>query len=278
MGGIKLSVHPLFFALGFYFALTGRIFVFLTCTVCAVIHELGHSFVSAKLGYRLNKITLMPFGAVVSGATDDMSALDEIKIALVGPIVNLAVGLFFVALWWIFPTLYAYTDIAVESCFSMAIVNLIPVFPLDGGRVSFALLRSKFKLKTAQKICKISGFVFSGLILGLFIFTLFYTPNFTLLFFALFSVFGVLGMKKENAYVRLFCGIDENRLLKGVKINRIAIDKRATVKTLISLLDTSLINEVEVYEGGEKICTLSQKNLQKIAKNGELYSPVGKYL
>ena len=247
-------------------------------TVSAVIHELGHSFVSAKAGYRLNKITLMPFGAIVSGGTDDMSASDEIKIALAGPLVNLAVGLFFVALWWVFPTIYAYTDIAVESCLTMAIINLIPVYPLDGGMVIFALLRQKFKRKTARRICKISGIVFSVILLGLFVVTLFYTPNYSILLFSVFMLFGTFSVNEENAYVRLFKGVDKDRLKVGVKINRVAIDKSATVKALIATLDSSLLNEVEVYDGSKKICTLSQERLLKIATNGEIYSSVGRYL
>ena len=88
MGGIKLSVHPLFFIFGLFYALTGRIFVFLIYTICAVAHEIGHSLVANSIGYKLNKIKLMPFGAVVSGNIDGLKLKDEIKIALAGPLVN----------------------------------------------------------------------------------------------------------------------------------------------------------------------------------------------
>ena len=82
MGGINLSVHPLFYVFGVYYALTGKIFVFAIYTITAVLHELGHSFVASNAGYRLNKITLMPFGAVVRGDIDGLKFSDEIKIAL----------------------------------------------------------------------------------------------------------------------------------------------------------------------------------------------------
>ena len=278
MGGVKFSVHPLFFLLGFYFALTGRIFVFMTYTVCAVIHELGHSLVSAKLGYRLNKITLMPFGAVVSGGNYDITPKDEIKIALAGPFVNLAVGLFFVATWWIFPVFYAYTDTAVEACLTMAIINFIPVYPLDGGRVTFALLRTYLKEKTAEKICKISGVILSLALFGLFIASLFFTPNVTILLFSLFAFFGTMEAKGQNSYVRTFSGVSENRLKNGAKVNVFALDKSASVKKMVSLMQADVINEVQVYDKGEKICTLTDKKALEIAKNGEFYAPIGKYL
>ena len=129
MGGIKLNVHPLFFLFGFYYALTGKVFVFIIYTVTAVVHELGHSFAAAGAGYRLNRITLMPFGAVVRGDIDGLKFSDEIKIALAGPLLNLAIGLLFVAIWWIYPESYAFTDIVAEANFSLALVNFLPIFP-----------------------------------------------------------------------------------------------------------------------------------------------------
>ena len=92
MGGLRLYVHPLFLIFGAYYALTGKILIFIIYTLSAVVHELGHSFAAAGLGYRLNKITLMPFGAVASGDIDGLKLKDEIKIALAGPLINLAIA------------------------------------------------------------------------------------------------------------------------------------------------------------------------------------------
>ena len=155
MGGIKVKIHPLFYLLGIYFAFTGKIFIFLIYTATAVIHELGHSYVASSQGYRLNKITLMPFGAVVSGNIEGLKASDEIKVAIAGPFINLAVALFFVATWWIFPEAYAFTDVVAEANFIMAVINFLPVFPLDGGRIVLAILSSKMNKTKAIKIMKI---------------------------------------------------------------------------------------------------------------------------
>ena len=127
MVGINFAIHPLFFLFGVYYSLTGKIFVFIIYTVCAVIHELGHSFAASSVGYKLNKITLMPFGAVVTGNIDGLNFKDEIKIAIAGPFINLAIALFFIALWWIFPEIYAFTDVVVEANLSLALVNFLPI-------------------------------------------------------------------------------------------------------------------------------------------------------
>jgi len=269
MDGIKVSVHPLFFVFGVYYALTGRIFVFVIYTACAVIHELGHSFVARGEGYFLNKISLMPFGAVVTGDLSDMTAKEQLKIAVAGPIINLFVGLFFVAVWWIFPLTYAYTDIVVEANLSLAIVNLLPVYPLDGGRILYATLSNSVSVKTAKRVCKITGILFAILLLGVFVATLFFTPNVSLLFFALFTFFGAIQKDGENTYLRLCAGVSDQRLKRGVRYNKIGVDESVTVKRLSRMLDSTAINEVVVYKNGEIRAVLSQKALKDLLMSRE---------
>ena len=49
---MKFSIHPLFFVFGLYFALTGKVFLFLTATLTALLHEFGHALAAEKLGGR----------------------------------------------------------------------------------------------------------------------------------------------------------------------------------------------------------------------------------
>lgn len=277
MGGINFAVHPLFFAFGLYYALTGKIFVFVIYTISAVVHELGHSIVASNCGYRLNKITLMPFGAVVSGNLDNMHIKDEIKIAIAGPLTNLAIALFFVALWWMFPTLYAFTDIVAEANFSLAIMNFLPIYPLDGGRVLSASLSGMLGKKKSFLICKIIGVVFSLILFVLFVFSIFNTVNFSLLFFASFVLFGAIMKSKDNVYVKLFQSVNTDSLKRGMEIKKIALHKSATVKKLSSVLDPSYISEIVVYDE-RPLKTLSQEEIGEIILNGELYAPLEKYI
>ena len=78
MGSIKIKVHPLFIVLGVYYAFTKNLLVFAVYTLTAIIHELGHSFVASNLGYRLNKLTLMPFGAIISGDLNGLRSKEQI--------------------------------------------------------------------------------------------------------------------------------------------------------------------------------------------------------
>ena len=278
MGGIKLSVHPLFFLFGLFYAFTGKILLFVIYTLCAVVHEIGHSFVANSLGYRLNKITLMPFGAVISGNIEGLKFNDQLKIAFAGPLVNLLIAVFFIAGWWIYPISYAYTDIAAEACLSMALVNFIPVFPLDGGRILLAGLSISIGEKKAKRICRITGIVFSIILLVGFVASLINTPNVSLLFFSLFVMFGAFNKDKENIYVRIYSTVSKENLKRGLPVKKQAIHKSVNVKKLISILDYNAINEIIVYDDQKPITTLSQQKIEKIIEGGDLYISIEKQL
>lgn len=109
-----------------------------------ILHELGHSLVAIARGIRVQSITLFIFGGVAQTEKESTTAATEFWIAIAGPAVSLALaGLFYLLkLWW-----GGYSDIALESLdwlmtinLVVAIFNLIPGFPLDGGRVFRALV------------------------------------------------------------------------------------------------------------------------------------------
>lgn len=278
MGGIKYSVHPLFFAVGFYYALTGRIFVFLIYTFTAVLHETGHAIVAGKAGYRLNKIILTPFGAVAKGNVDGLKFYDELLIAAAGPLLNLAVGLLFVAVWWIFPVTYAFTDVAAEANFALALVNFIPAYPLDGGRILSALLSVKLGEERALKICKITGIILATALFAGFVLTMFYTPNVSLLIFSVFVFAGVFSREKDNKYVKINSVLSKDNLSRGMPIKRQAVSKDITLKKLIKIADAHAVNEIDVYDGETVVKRLNQKQITEILVKGDIYSRLERYI
>ncbi len=279
MAGIRLSIHPLFFVLGFFYAITGQIFIFVICTATAIVHELGHSFVSANLGYRLNKITLMPFGAVVVGNIEGLKFSDQTKIALAGPIINIAVSLFFIAVWWIYPNCYAYTDVVVYANLSMALVNLLPIYPLDGGRIVFCYLAERLNYDKAFTICKVLGGAFcTALLLTFILSTIKGTLNFSLLFFALFVCFGTFSRERENKYIKIFSSLSNQNLKRGMPFISHAVHKDITIKRLVSILDVRAVNQVIVYDNERKIASLNQERVEEIIKKANIYSKLSQFL
>ena len=154
----RITLHPIFFLVGIFYSLTGDLLFFVMTTLVAIEHELAHAFAAARLGYRLNKIVLMPYGAVIDGDLTEISLKDEIAVAISGPLCNLLTAAGFAALWWFYPTAYAYTDSACFLSLSIALVNLLPAYPLDGGRIlkcalALAFLNGETKAKksTAER-------------------------------------------------------------------------------------------------------------------------------
>ena len=198
MGKLRLKIHPLFYIVGIYFVAFGKVYSFLVYTLCAVIHEFGHSISAQKCGYKLVNVTLMPFGAIVSGEVSNMSYQDEIRVSLAGPLLNFAICVALVAVWWVFPETYPYTELAVTANLALCLINLLPAFPLDGGRMLLCSLSTFLSRKTAVIICKAIGVILFFIFLTLFVFSVFVGGNPSLLLFAIFMLLGVFDKGKEK--------------------------------------------------------------------------------
>ena len=108
---MKITIHPLFLAVGLLSALFGGLPIFIICALTALLHECGHIFCAARLGFECKKISLMPFGAAAVCDIEGISPSDEVKLSLAGPLVNFILCVGVAGLWWFFPETYAYTDL-----------------------------------------------------------------------------------------------------------------------------------------------------------------------
>lgn len=129
--------------------------------ICVLIHELGHSVVAQICGLRVPRITLFLFGGMAQIAAEPGSAGQEFWIAFIGPLVSLALAAFF---WEIEPLLsHVYPWIGVAEAlalmnFVLALFNLIPGFPLDGGRVLRSIVwRATGSYGRATRIAAVTG-------------------------------------------------------------------------------------------------------------------------
>lgn len=273
--GSIFRMHPLFLIVGIWYAFTGELFLFLLSALVAIQHECAHAFAAAKLGYKLNKIILMPFGAVIDGDLRGISFKDEIFVAVCGPLCNLLTAGFFVALWWLYPTMYAFTDTACYSSLSIALVNLLPAYPLDGGRVlKCALARAFFSKhldenraeKSAEKICRAVTLLFAAFFLFSFVvLCIRKTPNFTLLAFGIFLAVGAFGNRDKRAVYDKMDLSCRDALKKGTEIRRVAVLETCSVKNALRFLARGSYLVLEVYDKNEKhLFDLSQNELSDL--------------
>lgn len=162
---------------GAIFGIVGALFLFL----CVTLHELGHALVAQRFGIKVEDITLLPFGGLARLRTIPREPKRELAIAIAGPLVNVAI---FLALVLAAGFLYR-NEPTITSEFLLdkldegnaeslliylmlaniilVLFNMIPAFPLDGGRVLRALLALKLPWKTATRIAAWAGIGFAAL-------------------------------------------------------------------------------------------------------------------
>ncbi|MBQ8320467.1 MAG: site-2 protease family protein [Clostridia bacterium] len=280
----KLSVHPLFLAVGAIECFLGELPLFLISTVTALIHELAHAYAAERVGLSLKKIVLMPFGAMIDTDMRGLNAKDELFVALAGPACNLLCAAFFLGLWWCFPQTYAYTDTAQFSSLSIGLINLLPAYPLDGGRILRLWLIRAFNAhlppsKSEKRAETITIIVSIFVCLGLFTLFVFCLVNGTFsLSLLLFALFVLLGMPKRKAGEGIYEKIDFNargRLKEGLPIRRVAIDGECTLKKAIGFLSQGEYLVLEVLnEEGQPLGELPQNELSKQLLTHSLYEEV----
>lgn len=139
-----------------------------------VAHELAHSLVSERTGTPVRDITLFVFGGAAQLDQEPRRARDEFLMALAGPVTSLAVAGGFGALWWLSQgasdPIHALAGWLAQINAILALFNLLPGFPLDGGRVFRAIvwgLTGNFRRATrlASRLGQLVafGFIFWGI-------------------------------------------------------------------------------------------------------------------
>lgn len=237
---MKFRFHPLFLALGVASACFGALPVYLICVLTALLHECGHIFYAGRLGFKCEKISLMPYGASAVCDTDGIRARDEIFLALAGPLVNALVCVLCAGLWWFFPVTYAYTDTVFAANASMLIINLLPAYPLDGGRVAGGALTKFLKPKTVNLVLRGAALVFAAALLVVFFVCGYNVSAITFSLMLACSAFE----KSPPAQKINFAAKKKKR---GREIKYIILDENATFRDALRFVDSSRYLVIQIY-------------------------------
>ncbi len=181
--------------------------------VLVTLHELGHSFAAMAYGVPVKQIILTPIGGVAQLARMPDKPIQELVVAIAGPAVNIFIAFIMAALAFAYGisistlfstfgalagttllTLYSY--IFVSNIF-LAVFNLLPAFPMDGGRILRALLALRIDYARATRIAAGVGRV---LAVGLGIFGLL-NGNIFMMFIAFF-IFGAAAQESNVTQIR----------------------------------------------------------------------------
>ena len=266
MKKFKFMIHPLFIVLSALLVYFGYFFLLLSYIITVILHEFAHSFVASKLGYKLNQINLMPHGASLSGDNRFFSARDEVLVAIAGPALNIILAILGCAVWWIFPSKYFYTQQFVYANVVTAVINFLPIFPLDGGRVLLAVMSRNGQRTKAIKKVRLIGIILSSVILVGFVMTVFFTPNYTMLIFGSFLFITSILEDKQAYYSHI--GLFESKsshLNRGLKLRALAVSQNIPLYKLISAVTPDSITEFNVIDENYKVIgKISELQLEKL--------------
>lgn len=202
------------------------------------LHELAHLFVATKCGYSLKQFKLNMFGVSVE-LDEKINDKDSFAINIAGPMFNLLLCVFCVALYWLIPISFKYLNLFCMSNLTLAVFNLLPVYPLDGGKIFKTLFSNNKKYKILDLCVRL---ILIGVSLILFLISLSLKPN---LFFILLVIFFLIPIKQDPT-LTLF------KTKKDKKFEKIVLLKASEEETLFMLLKKIKPNHYTIFYFNEE--------------------------
>lgn len=285
VSGIRISVHWTFLILIFWIVFSnmrsGRnmgeiawsVTFVLAIFVCVILHELGHALMAQRFNIKTRGISILPIGGVAQLESIPEKPKEELLVALAGPAVNVLIAAIlypFVRFIQNIGELESITHIGPTNFFAalmtvnlwLALFNLIPAFPMDGGRVLRALLGFRLNHARATSIAATIGQVLAMV----FVFLGFFSNPF--LIFIGFFIF--IGAQSESVYAR------SKFLLQGYTVNDVLMHEIPTMaaqstirEAAARLLDSQNRNFV-VNDSDKPVGTISRDQIIKaLGERGE---------
>ena len=241
--------------------------LFILCIFLTVfMHELGHALTAKKFGIKTKDITLLPIGGVAQLERLPEKPSEELMVAFAGPMVNIVLALItslFISLPNTSQEMVSQLDNGVNAGnfflnfylvnIILAFFNLIPAFPMDGGRVLRALLSYKLERHQATKIAARIG---QALAIGFVLLGFYYNP-----FLIFIGIFVFMGAQIESEYT------ESKYMLKGYKVRDVlmkqypTIDYNETLETAVKLMLDSQNKHFLVTENGIPMGTLNREQI-----------------
>jgi Zn-dependent protease/CBS domain-containing protein len=296
--GIDVRIHWSFFLLplfvgflayqqsnGSVAATVFSIALILGLFVCVLLHEFGHSVVAQRIGVEVPNITLLPIGGVANLKKMPEKSFDEVKIAVAGPLVNVALAPIFIVLALAVGAplqrgLSPITELGSASMFllylglmnvALVVFNMLPAFPMDGGRVLRGLLATRLGAVKATDISATIGQVLA-VVIGLGGLLVTRNP-----FYVLIGIFIFFGATGESQMVR------QRETMRGVTVGDVMGTKRRTetvgpYNNLAQVMELVLHGYQEdfpvVEEDGRLMGMLTRREILPAANSSQQFADV----
>jgi len=290
IAGIRIEVHWTFSLLliwvifldiqrgGTTYTALMNIILILLLFLCVILHELGHALTARHFGIVTKKITLLPIGGVASLEKMPEKPGQELLVALAGPAVNVLIAL----LLYLTVPIKNYFGLDADSLIQLlsapsletilfylfianlmlVVFNLIPAFPMDGGRVFRAILAFTMDRARATRIAAGLG---QYLAVVFFIIGLFYNP-----FLILIALFIFLGAYSENQMVQQKSMVEGHKVQEALLTNITFLHPENSLKDVFAIILAGTEKDFVVAENGAIKGILYHKDILKNAQNGSI--------
>ena len=208
IGNIPIKIHSSFFVLagvfflfslrdsgveGAFFKTLPLVFLF----IFVLFHELGHALAAKYFKINTKDITLYPFGGIARISQSPNNCWEDLVISFAGPLANFLIAALLLLIDIIIPV--SFLKLLILINIAMGVFNLIPIYPMDGGRILNAILSTVVNENKAKLLSLNLGLCFN---LVLFAMCIFFIQNLGLLFINIVLFFMIIKeriqLKKAN--------------------------------------------------------------------------------
>jgi Zn-dependent protease len=253
---------------------------------CVTLHELGHSLAAQAFGITVREIILLPIGGVALLERTPAKPIQEFAVAVAGPLVNVIIAVLLV------PPVVLSGDLTMlsgsvmvqgtavelslhtlllwllEANILLVLFNIIPAFPLDGGRMLRALLAMRFGMRRATRIASRVGQGFAILIglLGLVALDL---------FLVLIAVFIYFGARQETSQEEASTVLSTRRVGDAYNKHVLTLEVGDRIAKVLDYVLTSYQPDFAVLQGPRLIGVVTRDDALRAVANGpaETYVP-----
>jgi len=243
---------------------------------CVVLHEFGHALTARRYNIKTRDITLYPIGGVARLERMPDKPIQEFWVALAGPAVNIVIAALLFSGLIVSGSLASVANLNITSGsfierlllvnVSLLLFNLIPAFPMDGGRLLRALLAMRLEYMRATHIAATIG---QGMALLFGFVGLFYNP------FLLFIAFFVwIGAAQEASMVQMKTALGGIPVGRAMLTNFHTLTPRDTVSRAVELILSGSQTDFPVVEGGAVVGVLTRSDVLAALSRQEFETPV----
>lgn len=243
------------------------IFFILALFACVVLHEYGHALTARKYGIKTRDITLYPIGGVARLERMPDKPIEELWVALMGPAVNVVIAAGLFAYLFFSRSLVPLNELTIASGsfierlmtvnISLVLFNLIPAFPMDGGRVLRAVLAMRMEYVRATQIAANIG---QGMALLFGFLGLFGNPS--LLFIAFFVW---IGASQEASSAQVKNSVSGIPITRAMLTDFKTLSPRDNLSQVVALILAGSQHDFPVVDANGKVAGILDRDAFMLA-------------